>query len=104
MGTTTSPEVLIAWQSLHGLGFGAFWLGGVAFLSDIAPPEAPNAAQSLLPASTFGAGYILSISIAATSFNWIRPGVLFQIIGAGSSVTIGLTLLFMYALARRLRA
>ena len=100
-GTTTSPEALIAWQSLHGLGFGSFWIGGVAFLSEIAPPEAPNAAQSLLPASTFGAGYILSICIAATAFNWLQPGQLFQILGLGSTLTIGLTVLFLHLFTQR---
>lgn len=102
-GTTETPEMLIAWQSLHGLGFGAFWIGGVAFLSEMAPPTAPNAAQSLLPASTFGAGYLLSLSIAASTFHWIQPGTLFQILGLGSSVTIAITIVFFTKLRTRIR-
>jgi len=94
-GYVTSPEALILWQSLHGLGFGAFWIGGVAFLNRVAPPDAPNAAQSLLPASTFGAGYLCSLSLASVVFKWTDPATLFQALGLGSLFTIAATALFL---------
>jgi MFS family permease len=100
MGTVDSIGWMIALQSLHGLGFGAFWIGGVAFLSDMAPKEAPNAAQSLLPASAFGAGYLASISLAAVAFQSMTLPALFQSIGLGSGFTIALCLLFLRQLNR----
>ena len=94
-GYVTAPIALILWQSLHGLGFGAFWIGGVAFLNRVAPPAAPNAAQSLLPASTFGAGYLCSLALASVVFQWTDPATLFQALGLGSILTIGATVLFL---------
>ena len=64
-GLLPVAPVLIATQVLHGLGFGAFWIAGVALLAERAPPGLGNSAQALLPASAFGAGYLVSMGLGA---------------------------------------
>ncbi|TNE87096.1 MAG: hypothetical protein EP330_19175 [Deltaproteobacteria bacterium] len=61
-----SPAWLVPTQALHALGFGAFWVAATRLIADRAPEELASTAQSLLPASGWGVGYLASMAIAAT--------------------------------------
>jgi PPP family 3-phenylpropionic acid transporter len=77
---TSDPVALVCIQSLHGIGFGAFWIAGVALFSELAPPNLSRSAQSLLPASTFGVGYLLAMAGASWVLARHPPPVLFQLL------------------------
>ncbi len=64
-GRLSDPIALAAVQTLHGLGFGAFWLAGVTLFSEHAPAGRRQGAQVLLQASTFGAGACCSMALAS---------------------------------------
>lgn len=65
-GTAAVDEAwaLIALQTLHGLSFGAYWLGGVSLVARHAPIALSASAQALLSASTFGVGTVLTMAVA----------------------------------------
>ena len=83
-GTTTDPAILVAAQALHGLHFGAFWIAGVALFSENAPDNLKASAQALLPASSFGVGYFLSM---ATAWLVLGPLTLQQLFGALAGIS-----------------
>ena len=89
-GTTTDPVILVAAQALHGIHFGAFWIAGVALFSENAPANLKASAQALLPASSFGAGYFLSM---ATAWFVLGPLTLQQLFGALAGVSTLATVL-----------
>lgn len=60
------PAVQIGAQALHGLGFGAWWMGGVALLAERAPPNLRNSAQGLFVAAGFGVGPLICMVLAGT--------------------------------------
>jgi PPP family 3-phenylpropionic acid transporter len=62
---SADPAVLVATQSLHALGFGAFWIGGTRLVSRQAPTALASTAQSLLTASGWGIGNLASMALAA---------------------------------------
>ena len=93
-GGAPTAGSLIVLQSLHGLSFGAFWIAGIALLSELSPPEAPNAGQSLLPASAFGAGHLAAVLLASFTLPLMPTQDLFQWIALGSLATTVLTLGF----------
>lgn len=57
-----APAALIALQCLHGLGFGAFWLGGVSLVARLAPRDLSSSAQAMLGVCTFGLGTVLTMA------------------------------------------
>ena len=68
--TVAEPTLLVAAQALRGFGFGAFWIAGVAWLSDRAPKGLENSAQAILPVASFGLGYFLSMTLETANFWW----------------------------------
>jgi hypothetical protein len=58
------PWVLIAAQGLRGAAFGAFWIAGVELLAGRSPPETRASAQSLLPATSYGFGFLLQVGLS----------------------------------------
>ena len=61
---TTDPLLLIATQSLHGIGFGAWWVGAIALVDRHAPGRLRNSAQGLFMASSHGFGTLLAMTAA----------------------------------------
>ncbi len=64
-GTTDSHALLVGIQGLHGLTFGLWWVGGVAFVSQRAPSDLRSSAQAAFVASGFGLGNLLSLLAAS---------------------------------------
>ncbi len=64
-GWATDPVWVIAAQALHGIHFGAYWVAGIAWVSEQAPPELRTTAVAMLPAATFGVGSLLGLGAAA---------------------------------------
>lgn len=99
MGVVRDPISMTLVQSLHGLSFGAFWIGGVALLSEHAPPGLGNASQSILPAAAFGAGRLTALAMATALLDKITLPQLFLVDSVISLVATALAV----TLARRMR-
>ncbi len=56
---------MVLLQSLHGVGFGAWWMASVATFTERAPRALRNATQALLPATSHGAASLLAMGGAA---------------------------------------
>jgi PPP family 3-phenylpropionic acid transporter len=56
LALTTSPQIALTTNLLHGLTFGPFLAGGIAFVEAHTPPGLHATAQSLLSAVGFGLG------------------------------------------------
>lgn len=56
MEQTTSGELLVGLQGLHGVSFGLFWIAGVAIMNRRAPSEVAISAQGLLAVAVGGVG------------------------------------------------
>lgn len=93
-GTTHTPTLLVAIQALHGLHFGAFWVAGSTLFSRLAPPELRNSTQALLPASAFGAGPLLGLSLAAGMLRWGSTQQLYLCMAALSALATLVLLLW----------
>src|SRR5262245_10781171 len=68
-GVATSPDALILVSAIGGVGFALTLVGGVTFVSRLAPPELQATAQGVFQGST-------------TSFGSITAGVLAAVLGA----------------------
>jgi len=62
--STEHPLLLILVQALHGLGFGAWWVGAIALVDRHAPGQLRNSAQGLFMASTHGLGNLVAMGCA----------------------------------------
>jgi MFS transporter, PPP family, 3-phenylpropionic acid transporter len=96
---STHPAVLIGAQSLHGLGFGAYWLAGTALFSAHSPASLRNSGQALLVTAMFGAGPVLGLTLATAALQRSDTAGPFAL-AAGLS-TLALTLLLLAG--RRIR-
>lgn len=95
MGSVSDPAAIIALQALHGLNFGAFWIAAVGLIGVQAPRGLAASAQALLPAFTFGAGHLASMSIAAYVLETQTTGELYQIMaGFSAAGALGFTVLW----------
>lgn len=74
----TDPVALVALQGLRGVEFGAYWIAGVAILSEQAPPALRNTAQALLPSSSFGVGFVVAMALGAAVLDDGGTRVLFR--------------------------
>lgn len=94
-GGSDTPWILVATQSLHGLGFGAFWIGGVAWIHEHAPDRLRNTAQSLFLASGWGLGSLLALSGAAVWLDDAGSGRFFLALTgfSGLALVLGMGLL-----------
>lgn len=93
-GSAHGAAVQIAVQSLHGLGFGAFWIAGVTLVAEEAPDGLEASTQALFPAAVFGIGSLLSMGTAALALETIGTGTLFH---GMSTVSVVATLLALWA-------
>ncbi|MCO4761696.1 MAG: MFS transporter [Myxococcales bacterium] len=72
------PTALIAAvQVLHGISFGAFWLGAVAYVAVAAPPRLRNTAQAALMAASAGVGPLLLLLGASVTLQFVSVTQLF---------------------------
>ncbi len=74
----TDPTWQVAIQALHGLTFGAWWIGGVKLFAESAPKGLENTSQSILLASSFGVGSIIAMITTGTLLDTQGTQVLFQ--------------------------
>ena len=86
--------VVIASQSLHGFGFGFFFVGTMIYADRIAPTDIRASAQSLIIFVTYGAGMVVSSLIAGPvadyfDFDWHK------IFLVPVAITVACTLLFL---------
>ncbi|MCP4873320.1 MAG: MFS transporter [Proteobacteria bacterium] len=96
-----SPGLLIATQVLHGLGFGLWWVGGVALVARHAPEELRNTAQGVFVAAGHGIGSFLALGVAAVMLDGPGTGAAFQVLAAISSMALAVTLLWLLPASRR---
>ncbi|MEQ1503623.1 MAG: MFS transporter, partial [Myxococcota bacterium] len=88
---TTDPVLLVATQALHGINFGAFWLGGTTVFAERAPDSLRSTTQALLPAAAFGAGPVIGLGLATALLARFDTGMVFAVASATSAVaTLGL--------------
>ncbi len=83
--TLTDPAGLIAVQLLHGVGFGAWWVGGVALVVRSAPEGSENTAQGVFIAAGHGAGSFLALGIAAAMLDGAGTGAAFRLLAVLSA-------------------
>jgi len=83
--TVTDPVVLVGVQGLHGVCFGGFWVAAVALTGQYAPPRWSGTALAVLPAVTFGAGPLCSMTIAHT---WLASGTVADLFRLGCVIQL----------------
>ena len=97
--TVADPMVQISVQLLHGLTFGAWWIGGVQLFAEHAPKGLENTSQSVLLASSFGVGSLIAMIATGTLLDSHGTTTLF-LLATGLSA---LALLGLFPLASRAR-
>lgn len=90
----TDPAILVLAQSLHAIGFGAFWLAGVQRLAQAAPQQIAASAQSLWGSATYGFGALLGAVLAGTVLSEVGSSGIFLLL-TGFSVLATLCALWM---------
>ena len=80
-----SPLLVLLTQLSHGLSFGAFLVGGVAYVDQHTPPGMSATAQSLFVAMTFGLGSAVGALAGGWLYDTFRAAGLF---GAGAAVMV----------------
>lgn len=83
-GVLVSPGALIAVQAIHGLTFGAWWVGAIALVANHAPSHLRNSAQGLFLASGHGLGSLLAMAAAAVLLDRVGTASTFQGLAAVS--------------------
>ncbi|MCB9793061.1 MAG: MFS transporter [Alphaproteobacteria bacterium] len=86
-----SGEAQVALQLIHGVGFGAAWLGMVALVSQRAPREIASSAQGLLGGTVGGTGAILGTALGGALLDaYDAPTAFLGAAGlAGSALLLG---------------
>ncbi|NTX03577.1 MFS transporter [Myxococcus sp. CA040A] len=92
MALVSSPTGMVLLAPLHGLTFGAFYVGSVAFLSRRVPPELRASGQALFAAFTFGLGGLVGYLSAGAGYDWLGGHRLFAVAGVLELVAAGLVL------------
>ena len=98
MATVTDPFVLAGIQALHGLGFGAWWIGIVALLAQEAPPHLKNSAQTLLMSANYGIGPLGALGLSALLVDGPGTAALYAVAAVLAALASALAL---YALSDR---
>ncbi len=91
----TSPGLLIATQSLHGLGFGAWWVAAIAIVDREAPGRLRNSAQGLFIATSHGMGSFVAMGVAALLLDRVSTGSAFLGSAVSSSLALIAALVFL---------
>ena len=93
-GISTDIAVLTAAQALHAFTFGAAHLGGMTFISRIAPQELQATAQTLYSALAMGAAMALMTPLTGRLYATLGPEQTFfaMMALAGISAVLALVL------------
>lgn len=67
-----SPEIVVAFQALHGFGFAFFFVGGFIYSDRIAGKEIKASAQALMLLVTMGAGMLVSSLVAGPISDYLE--------------------------------
>ncbi len=84
----TDPTTLVALQALHGLTFGAWWIGGVQLFAESAPKGLENTSQAILLASSFGVGSLLAMLATGFLLDSHGTATLFQLAAGFSALAL----------------
>ena len=103
-GVLTDPAALIAVQALHGLSFGAWWVGGLAIVARHSPERLRNTGQGLFLASGHGVGTLAAMGMAAMLLDRITTGSAFCLMAGLSLVALAGVLLALLPALRRSEA
>jgi MFS transporter, PPP family, 3-phenylpropionic acid transporter len=104
-GMLTDPVGLIAVQALHGLSFGAWWVGGLAIVSRHTPEALRNTGQGLFLASGHGVGTLVSMGLAAVLLDRTTTGVaFFWMAGLSAAALVAVLVALLPALRTARRA
>lgn len=99
--TLTSAGGLIATQILHGVGFGCWWVGGVALVARQAPADLRNTAQGLFVAAGHGVGSFGALGIAAVMLDGPGTSAAFGLLTGVSAVALVVTVAWLRPAVRR---
>ncbi len=91
----TAAWPLVATQALHGLSFGAWWVGGVALVARSTPEEQRTSAQGLFVAAGHGVGTLLALALAAALVEPLGTGRTFLAMIAVSAAALAAALIWL---------
>lgn len=100
---TTDPLLLVVTQSLHGIGFGAWWVGAIALVDRHAPGHLRNSAQGLFMASSHGLGTLLAMAAAGMLLDRTSTATVFLSSAGFSSLALIGAFAFLLPALRRAR-
>ncbi|MGQ9631368.1 MAG: MFS transporter [bacterium] len=89
---TATPSLVLAYQALHSLTFGAFYIGAVNLISVLVPSTLRSSGQTLLTAMSFGLGGILGSILGGFLLDSIGVRGLFGVGALIALLPIGLFL------------
>lgn len=89
-GAALPTGLIAASQVLHGISFGAFWIGAVALIAARAPIALRNSAQAALMAASAGVGPLLMMVGASWLLNVITLPTLFLVAAGLAGVAAAL--------------
>jgi PPP family 3-phenylpropionic acid transporter len=87
-GTTSDPVLLAGIQTLHGVGFGCWWIGGIGLLAERAPEDLRNSAQSLFVWSAYGVGTLAAMGLSAVMLSAMDSSRLFLALSVVSAAAV----------------
>ena len=94
-GVVEDGTTLILVQALHGLSFGAWWIGGIALVAEQAPPGLRNSAQGMFLAAGHGLGQLLAMIGAALALDRLSTGEIFQGLSVVSLLAFALAAIWL---------
>lgn len=89
-----TPQLALLFQALHGPTFAAIWLAGIAYLTEIAPPDLGNTAQGLFTGVVMGLGSSLGAFGGGFLYQELDFSVMFLVM-AGCVFLAGLSFLLL---------
>jgi PPP family 3-phenylpropionic acid transporter len=101
-GIVEDGTTLTIVQALHGLSFGAWWIGGIALVAEQAPEGLKNSAQGLFLAAGHGIGQLLAMLGAAAALDRLSTGEVFQHLSGVSMLALGMGTLWLARVPRQL--
>lgn len=101
---THDLQIILVVQLLHGVGVAGVIVGGPLYLEQVVPERLRATGQSLLSATGFGAGAILSISAAGWLFEHVDASTPYRLAGWGALILAGLLFFILPAPYRPVEA
>src|SRR5512140_3346074 len=101
----TSPTILIGFSLLQGLGYGLLLVGGIAYVSQLAPKGTAATAQGILNAVTFSLASILGAGVGGQIAGILSIRMLFAMsAGLGAIAVVLLAIVVLPGSTGRLAA